>query len=47
MVQLADETTLFLKYSDVPNALKIVEEYGEISGLKLNRDKTGIISRIK
>ena len=40
IAQLADDTTLFLKYTDVPIALKIVEEFGQVSGLILNKEKT-------
>lgn len=41
LAQLADDTTLFLKdETAVINCLKIVENFGEFSGLKLNKDKT-------
>ena len=38
--QLADDTTLFSKYVDVKKLLKLVENFGDISGLKLNKEKT-------
>lgn len=38
--QLADDTSLFMKYNDIEKALKLVEEFGNVSGLKLNKDKT-------
>ena len=39
--QLADDTTLFLKSKDeVRHTLNIIEIFGTLSGLKLNRSKT-------
>lgn len=39
--QLADDTTLFLKdENDIEQALKIIYEFGNFSGLKLNKNKT-------
>ena len=39
--QLADDTTLFLKdENDIIESLRIVDEFGMFSGLKLNRSKT-------
>ena len=39
--QLADDTTLFLRYkSDITNALNIIEIFGSLSGLILNREKS-------
>ena len=39
--QLADDTTLFLKLKDgISIALNIIEIFGNLSGLKLNRSKT-------
>ena len=41
LTQLADDTTFFcLNKNDAKNALKIVENFGSFSGLKLNRLKT-------
>ena len=40
IAQLADDTTLFLKYEDIPKAIELVEEYGKVSGLTLNKSKT-------
>ena len=41
LTQLADDTTLFLKSKNEINiALKTVEDFGNVSGLKLNRNKT-------
>lgn len=37
--QLADDTTLFMKYHDVKKALDLVDEFGNVSGLKLNKEK--------
>ena len=37
IAQLADDTTLFLKYSEILKGLQIVEEFGSFSGLKLNK----------
>ena len=38
---MADDTKLFLNSKqDIINALKIVENYGKLSGLKLNKSKT-------
>jgi hypothetical protein len=39
--QLADDTTLFLKSkNDISITLNIMEIFGNLSGLKLNRNKT-------
>jgi hypothetical protein len=39
--QLADDTTLFLKLKNgISIALNIIEIFGNLSGLKLNRSKT-------
>ena len=39
--QLADDTTLFLKSkADITKALNLIETFGALSGLKLNRSKT-------
>ena len=39
--QLADDTTLFLKSKqDISKALNMIEKFGSLSGLKLNRSKT-------
>ena len=41
ITQLADDTTLFLKNAtEIPTVIKIVEEFGNYSGLKLNKKKT-------
>ena len=41
MSQLIDDTTLFFANGEaIINGLKIVEEFGNVSGLKLNKDKT-------
>ena len=41
LAQLADDTTLFLKNeSAIDNCLKIVQEFGKYSGVKLNIEKT-------
>jgi len=41
ITQLADDTTLFLRHdNDIINALHPVDQFGENSGLKLNRNKT-------
>ena len=41
ITQLADDTTIFLKdKNEIPNAIDIVEEFGNFSGLKLNKNKT-------
>ena len=41
LTQLADDTTLFLKSKNEINiALNTVEDFGNVSGLKLNRNKT-------
>ncbi|WAR29438.1 LIN1-like protein, partial [Mya arenaria] len=39
--QLADDTTLFASsVHDIENALQIIEDYGNFSGLRLNKTKT-------
>ena len=39
--QLADDTTLFLKTKhEITIAMNIIEEFGNLSGLKLNKNKT-------
>lgn len=40
IVQLADDTTLFWKYDEIHKALNLVKQFGEVSGLKLNKEKT-------
>ena len=41
VTQLADDTTVFLKNTEeVPMVLNIIDEFGNYSGLKLNRAKT-------
>ena len=41
ITQLADDTTLFLKSKDeISKALNLIETFGTLSGLKLNRNKT-------
>ena len=41
ITQLADDTTLFLKYeNEIPTVIKLVEEFGKHSQLKLNKFKT-------
>ena len=41
ITQLADDTTLFLKSKDeISRALNLIETFGTLSGLKLNRNKT-------
>ena len=40
IAQLADDTTLFLKFNEIKTALEIVKEFGIVSGLNLNIDKT-------
>jgi len=43
ITQLADYTTLFLKNAtENPTVIKIVEEFGNYSGLKLNKEKTEV-----
>ena len=38
---LADDTTIFLKNTnEISTAINIVENFGNFSGLKLNRNKT-------
>ena len=39
MSQIADDTTLFLKYGDIKHAISEVERFGRYSGLKLNKNK--------
>ncbi|PJE77613.1 hypothetical protein CI610_03460 [invertebrate metagenome] len=38
--QLADDTTLFMRYRDIRRVLSIVEQFGKVSGLQLNKSKT-------
>ena len=39
--QLADDTTIFIQNKqEINNVLKIIENYGQFSGLKLNKNKT-------
>ena len=39
--QLADDTTLFFESEEaIKHGLKIIEDFGEVSGLKLNKEKT-------
>ena len=39
--QLADDTTLFLKTKhEIIIAMNIIQEFGNLSGLKLNKNKT-------
>ena len=41
MCQLADDTTLFLKTKhEITIAMNIIEEFGNLSGLKLKKNKT-------
>ena len=41
ITQLADDTTLFLKNTnEMSTAINIIENFGKVSGLKLNRNKT-------
>ena len=41
ITQLADDTTLFLNNEeDITKSLNILEEFGTLSGLKINKDKT-------
>ena len=45
LTQFADDTTLILDGSQhsLPTALNVLETYGDISGLRLNKDKTKFI----
>ena len=39
--QLADDTTLFFESEEaIKQGLKIIEDFGKVSGLKLNKEKT-------
>lgn len=41
ITQLADDTTLFVKDKEaIIKNLKLIEDFGEVSGLKLNKEKT-------
>jgi hypothetical protein len=43
--QLADDTTLFLKTKhEITIAMNIIEEFGNLSGLKLNKYKTELFT---
>ena len=41
VTQLADDTTVFLKNEQaVKNCLQVIKEFGKVTGLKLNIEKT-------
>ena len=41
LTQLADDTTVFLKNEQaIKNCLKVIKEFGRVTGLKLNMEKT-------
>ena len=45
VIQYADDTTLILKNeNELNSALTIIEEFGKISGLKLNKSKSNILA---
>ena len=43
--QYADDTTLFLKYNEqnIRNCMRTLKEFEQISGLKVNTEKTKVI----
>jgi hypothetical protein len=43
IIQFADYSVVILK-SEISNPLKILDDFGEISGLKLNKNKTKIFT---
>ena len=44
--QLADDTTIFVKnIQSAKEAIDVVEEFGKVSGTKLNKSNTGTLVR--